>query len=1367
MTNLPVPFLVARSCTLVVGAERTTCALSDFRGQAAYVLLADAGAGKTQSFIQEAHETGGEYITARDFCELKPSDECKTYFIDGLDEMRAWDENAKSPLSKIREHLIILKPPRFRLSCRAADWLGASDTKNLQAVSADKTIVELHLNQLSESDVLAILQQHEQINDAEQFVANAVKHGVYDLLCSPQNLLMLMEAVRGNVWPQSRNEVYELACKQLIQEHNDEHPPSKIATEVMLDSAGYLCAIQLLANLVGFTHNTHPHSSAFHSISPIELHPVARLALPAVLKTKLFQGLALRSPAHRSIAEFLGARYLANAIKNEGLPLGRVLALITAADGGVFGDLRGLAAWLAQHCPSARKQLIQADPLGVVIYGDVKYFPVDDKLQILRGLHDEATRYTGFRDVNHTGHRFGALASKDMIEVVRQKLAAASRAAADQTVLYCLMDAIIHGEPMPTLMPELAAIVQDASYWLDVRSFALKARSHLAPDDTTYLLGLANTIREGKCEDKDNELLGDLLHAIYPKTISPEEILDFLVPEKNASFYGNYRSFWDRKFEHLTPDSALPILLGQFYDRKEALFLSDSCRKKQLIGKVLRRCITGYGDTSSDETLYAWLGVGLEQSGYRAVLEREEQSLLAQWFEARPARYKAILLHSIDHCRALPDRRARLQACEARLYGAKPPQDLPEWHLQKATEQADELARFHFEEALACLKKQGAQDHLTGENLEWLEPWLSAHPHFNEWLNPFVRCPLYQDENGTPGIEPPPYHWEYERGIQKHRDELKRKEKIAPILAEFKAHQATICDGSAPADVFYKLNFVYQGKWPEAHGDTPLARLNHFFTPDSEMVASVAEGYLRLLSRDPSPSANEIITAAANREMYLIGGAYLLGMEEFFNTSPTQALELNDYNLARLIAFHLVSNNGNTPAWFAHLIQERTELVASVLSPYIVKMLAAQRPYMNELGALAHNVIFAKLCPIVLPELLAGFPIPASSDQVRQSLGPILQAALHFLDCDVLGEVLKTKLTLPNLDNAQKIYWLSCGMLIAPTLYEKELADIITNNQERLNGLAEFFAMHSYRRAQQNWLLPISAIKFLIEVLGPNYSPEGACHANAGSEWETIELLRISINALGRSPAASATQILEALINLPAVAKWQQHLRAALHAQRIVRRNASFQAPNAIAISKVLANLAPASAADLAALAFEHLSDIAREISDGSTNYNQLFWNDPTNKDKRTPKLENECRDIVLFDLKKRLEKLAVVTERECLYKDNKRADMKVTYSNGQHQWNIPIEVKPYDKQDLWTAIGQQLIPRYVRDPETDGYGIYLVFWFGKLKGRNVKPPSIGNSPKNPTQLEEMLYAQLSCEERQHVQIRVIDCTLACHVSEM
>ena len=59
-------------------------------------------------------------------------------------------------------------------------------------------------------------------------------------------------------------------------------------------------------------------------------------------------------PVHRHIAEFLGARHLAQLIDGAGgLPIQRILALITGADGGVVTEMRGLSAWLAAQCPRA------------------------------------------------------------------------------------------------------------------------------------------------------------------------------------------------------------------------------------------------------------------------------------------------------------------------------------------------------------------------------------------------------------------------------------------------------------------------------------------------------------------------------------------------------------------------------------------------------------------------------------------------------------------------------------------------------------------------------------------------------------------------------------------------------------------------------------------------------------------------------------------------------------------------------------------------------------------------------------------------------------------------------------------------------
>ena len=42
----------------------------------------------------------------------------------------------------------------------------------------------------------------------------------------------------------------------------------------------------------------------------------------------------------------------------------------------------------------------------------------------------------------------------------------------------------------------------------------------------------------------------------------------------------------------------------------------------------------------------------------------------------------------------------------------------------------------------------------------------------------------------------------------------------------------------------------------------------------------------------------------------------------------------------------------------------------------------------------------------------------------------------------------------------------------------------------------------------------------------------------------------------------------------------------------------------------------------------------------------------------------------------------------------------------------VVVEVKKTDSEDLWSAMTDQLIAKYVRDPRSGGYGLFLVLWF-------------------------------------------------------
>ena len=173
---------VARTCTEIPEDERQhrrikdSRALASFRSVLAYVLLGDPGSGKTTSFETERDALGAEacLVTARDFLALEtdahPEWHGKTLFIDGLDEVRAGGGDARTPFDAVRGRLEALRRPRFRLSCREADWLGTNDRINLAKVSPDADLTVLRLDPLADDGVEGILNAHSDIEDVRSFV---------------------------------------------------------------------------------------------------------------------------------------------------------------------------------------------------------------------------------------------------------------------------------------------------------------------------------------------------------------------------------------------------------------------------------------------------------------------------------------------------------------------------------------------------------------------------------------------------------------------------------------------------------------------------------------------------------------------------------------------------------------------------------------------------------------------------------------------------------------------------------------------------------------------------------------------------------------------------------------------------------------------------------------------------------------------------------------------------------------------------------------------------------------------------------------------------------------------------------------------
>ena len=250
-------------------------------------------------------------------------------------------------------------------------------------------------------------------------------------------------------------------------------------------------------------------------------------------------------------------------------------------------------------------------------------------------------------------------------------------------------------------------------------------------------------------------------------------------------------------------------------------------------------------------------------------------------------------------------------------------------------------------------------------------------------------------------------------------------------------------------------------------------------------------------------------------------------------------------------------------------------------------------------------------------------------------------------------------------------------------------------------------------------------------------------------------LLTSWIRTLAGRAHDEATDALESLASDPNLDAWRAEIAQAQEAQAKKRRVAKQEVLSLAQIQETLRGRAPASAADLTALALDALEQLAERIRHGPTSDWLQYWHrdpDPKSRKPLAPQHEDDCRNALLSDLEQMLQPYNVDAQPEGRYTDDNRADIRVAVGS---RLAIPIEIKKNSHRDIWRAVNEQLVAKYTRAPESEGYGIYLAFWFGPDHMRVVPPR--GRPPKTPAELKERLEEQLAPALRAKIGIVVID----------
>ena len=1321
--------LVPRTCSELTeknDAQPSEKPLADYESAAAYVLLGPPGAGKTVAFREESQREGACYVTARDFLTFddKPEWQGRTLFIDGLDEARAGSADRRTPLDRIRAKLYALERPRFRLSCREADWLGASDRTHLAKMSNDSEVRVLRLNPLSRGQARELLAERQDVDGADAFIEHAEAQGISSLLGNPQDLEMLASAVSSGQWPQTRQETFDLACHHLLRESNQEHEngnATNASDADLLDAAGRLCAVLLLGGYQGVDERADAERD---HVALREVTGPRQRVLKAVLHTRLFVYPSSRgaTPAHRLIAEYLSGRYLASLIR-DGLPIGRIIALLTGADGGVVSGLRGLCAWLAAHSQTGRLDLLERDPIGAVLYGDVRAFAAEEKQRLVQALEQHAAkdpRYLLARQ--DLDARWGDLATPDVEPIFREALTDAD-GDAKQVVAQALLAALERGNSIPALLPLLMEVVRNDDCWPVVRSAALRAYLKERGDDVSVgeLRQLLDDINAGTIRDPVDGLRGALLMHLYPRWMTPAETCRYLRPPDMPTVYGLSEYFW----LHTVANESTREQLGEVLDTlaKNADVVPKEGPLRMVPHQLLSRLVDDSVDIDA-KRLFDWLGL----------VSKPEDGLLrgslSDWLAARPRRYKEL----VDAAVADQSDLDAMRQAARRIPPCHKPSDFGRWCLSRAvTVTSEEAARYYLLRLFECLGSDGGSEGISREvvlaqletqpsRLKWWCDLLSyGHENYARWTQAMA-----EDQA------------EAQRAANKQDGE--KRDQQENWRERLRRHEVEIRENKCPPALLNYLAQTYFGLFEQA--ETSAARLLALLGED-ELVQLALTAIRNTPSRTDLPEAAEIVRLALEERYHYLAWPFLAALEE------CQPLELgtpplDDDGIRLAMTFHLNTRRNTRPCWYQSVLCQRPDLVADVLIDSCKVAFRQGKMYLAVID-FSDDIGRAVVERAVLP-LLRVFPRRCKLNQLPM-LRHLLAAAPNSRSDD-LARLVQHKLSLRSMTVAQQLHWLCFGLMLAPQTYVPQVKKLLCGKggNRHLDIVVGMFEDGVLREQG----LDVDALSLLIQAIGPHCSASWMVSGGAVStSMLATKIVRRLIASLASHSLPTATKALGQLACDAKLRHWVMDLQHAAKLQADARREAEFSYASADAVLATLDGFRPTNAADLAALTVDYLRQMARRIRSGSTSDWRQYWN-TSQAGPWEPKDENLCRDRLLSELQLQLERVDVQAAPEGVYANDGRADIRVS----RQGFNVPVEIKRSSNGELWRAIQDQLVERYAIDPGAQGHGIYLVFWFGR--DHCQRHPS-GGRPRHATDLEGQLREILAPDRAGKITVVVID----------
>ncbi|WP_419686438.1 NACHT domain-containing protein [Serratia marcescens] len=1324
--------------------ESQTMTFGDYLESPNIVLLGDPGAGKTHLFKQFAALDESTYLTVRHFISGVPIDNQKTLFIDALDEKRS-NHSSSDVVDNIVQRLFSLPPQKLRISCRSQDWLGDSDLSAfLPYFERTGGYVVLHLQQLSREEQTAILHANS-IEQPEKFLEEAEKHSAYEFLHNPQNLLMLAESVRDGNWPQTRFELFNSATQFLLTEHSREHTRKNLgvyASNELEGPAGAICALRMLSDISGISllpNDIRPEYPSYRTI-PFFSNEVIRGALS---RRVFIAGDELETVdySHRTIAEYLAARWLARIVE-QGLPLGRLRSLL-GYEGYPSSELRGLHAWLAVFLPQHANIFINADPYGVLVYGDAASLSATDKQILLKALSKLSENDPWFRNHGYLSSYLKGFVSGEMEILLRTII---NDPHSQFSLRMIVLESLSVTTPIPALNGDLIKIVISECFSYAEKEEAITALVHSGASGQAAVVSIFYELRENNHDN--TRLRNHIIQLLYKEHFSPLDVAQLLIDTLSIT---NERlpigALWG--LTDIIPDDDLLAIFEYLYQyHSENMVNWHSFPKNHhevvyFLESGLLYILNRHGEYNATQiwvclnTLYSYSDYHHSYASMqKPIVEKLNENL---W------KHEDIIDAAIISLAHYDTGYSFLYEFNGSTLGVISNEIILSRFIHHLSANEFVPAKIALVYRLAFYLLYSCEVPSQGV-FEFLSSYRDVDMTLNKIFDDAVVCEIED--------------WRVEQNIRRGALKNERQLAINNNKYNFDICRQKIISGSH-LNWLKHIAYVYYAKYSDVNKKiTPIQRLSSVL--GCENVADAISGLIAILNNPALPTVDDVVCSLLKGKYCEWWFAILAGSDELFKIE-SDITQWSDDLLKSLMALDtrlsITVKKGNVAShyvfpWKEYVIHHRVDLFIDTYRYIVDSSLNNNLQFIRALNYLLNesSLLNCHIAPLVM-ELLSKYPDDTNhlQNMVEWALAyPPVHAELLQLSKTML-----TKQFVLKKLNFQ--VWLVCcyilshelcsDLFIAETKSDPEVIGLVRKLSSKVKICRED-SEQTFSLIQLETICKVAAVHF------PNTYHPGNESGGSRNNFGYAEYIRSLISDISSLPSFEARETLARLLFLPEFKSYRDHILHAKSNQMVRYRESQFHHADWKQAVSTLMNKVPSNVMDLYSLLLEHIRDISNRVAYENTNMYKQFWNEDSYGRALTPKPEESCRNIFLDLLRARLNPLKISCEPEGHMVSDKRADIIVSLPGIK----IPIEIKRDYHRDVWTALNGQLDKLYTKNPDAAGYGIYLIFWFGSARPNALRRLSKKISqPENASAMENMLNETVPVEKRERLSAMVID----------